>query len=52
MEQLFSQSSDIGRRRTLAREVPPAERHVWRRLRNRQVAGLKFRRQHGMGCRP
>ena len=29
--------------------MTPAERHLWRYLRNRQVEGLKFRRQQPMG---
>ena len=40
----------IGRKldlaRQLRREVTPAERHAWSLLRNRQLLGLKFRRQH------
>ena len=30
-------------------ESTPAERLLWRRLRNRQLAGFKFRRQHPVG---
>lgn len=32
--------------RQLRRRSTPAERHTWTLLRNRQVLGLKFRRQH------
>lgn len=32
--------------RQLRREPTPAERHTWSLLRNRQLLGLKFRRQH------
>ncbi len=32
--------------RQLRRVASPAERHAWSLLRNRQVLGLKFRRQH------
>ncbi len=29
--------------------MTPAERMLWERLRNRQLGGLKFRRQHPLG---
>ena len=32
--------------RALRNDGTDAERHLWRRLRNRQVLGLRFRRQH------
>ena len=32
--------------RRLRRESTPAERHAWSLLRDRQLLGLKFRRQH------
>jgi very-short-patch-repair endonuclease len=35
--------------RRLRREETPAERALWRVLRNRAVNGLRFRRQHPMG---
>jgi very-short-patch-repair endonuclease len=36
--------------RQLQRKYPtPAEHRLWTRLRNRQVDGYKFRRQHGFG---
>jgi very-short-patch-repair endonuclease len=34
------------RARELRQEMTPAEKILWQRLRNRQLAGLKFRRQH------
>jgi very-short-patch-repair endonuclease len=34
------------RARELRQEMTPAEKLLWQRLRNRQLAGLKFRRQH------
>ncbi|MEA3345439.1 MAG: endonuclease domain-containing protein, partial [Chloroflexota bacterium] len=37
------------RARQLRREMTPAERILWDRLRNRQFLGLKFRRQHPLG---
>jgi very-short-patch-repair endonuclease len=33
----------------MRREPTPAERTLWRALRDRQLAGLKFRRQHPIG---
>ncbi|MCY1310873.1 hypothetical protein D9M70_611130 [compost metagenome] len=35
--------------RALRRSSADAERHLWRRLRARQLGGLKFRRQHPEG---
>ena len=35
--------------RRLRREMTDAERLLWAQLRQRQVAGLKFRRQHPLG---
>ena len=35
--------------RRLRRKLTDAERKLWSRLRNRQVANLKFRRQHPLG---
>jgi very-short-patch-repair endonuclease len=37
------------RARELRQEMTPAEELLWSRLRNRQLSGLKFRRQHPMG---
>ena len=37
------------RARELRRDMTPAERVLWGRLRNRQLEGLKFRRQHPLG---
>ena len=34
---------------TLRRERTEAEDHVWQRLRNRQIGGLKWRFQHSIG---
>ena len=41
--------SKIDRARRLRREAPPAERALWRLLRDRRLAGLKFRRQRPVG---
>ena len=35
--------------RTLRKDPTQAERVLWRRLRRRQLAGFKFRRQHAVG---
>ena len=35
--------------RILRREQTPAEQRLWSAIRNRQLAGLKFRRQHPYG---
>jgi very-short-patch-repair endonuclease len=37
------------RAQQLRREDTPAEAMLWSRLRNRQLNGLKFRRQHPIG---
>ncbi|WP_372528712.1 endonuclease domain-containing protein [Piscinibacter sp.] len=37
------------RARELRRASPDAERALWRRLRDRQLGGYKFRRQHPVG---
>ncbi len=39
----------VGRARKLRREQTPAEAKLWACLRDRQLAGLKFRRQHPIG---
>ena len=35
--------------RELRRQMTPAEARLWEALRDRRLAGLKFRRQHGVG---
>ncbi|HEY4485368.1 MAG TPA: endonuclease domain-containing protein [Nitrospiria bacterium] len=39
----------VYRRRELRKVMTPVENHLWLRLRYKQVAGIKFRRQHGIG---
>jgi very-short-patch-repair endonuclease len=39
----------VDRARNLRREQTSAEARLWSALRNRQLAGLKFRRQHPYG---
>jgi very-short-patch-repair endonuclease len=41
--------SSVERARTLRQTATAAERRLWWRLRARQLGGLKFRRQHGIG---
>jgi very-short-patch-repair endonuclease len=36
--------------RTLRKDSTDAERWLWQRLRNRELLGWKFRRQHPIGC--
>ncbi len=43
------ESRSVNRARRLRRDQTDAERAVWRLLSNRQVGGLKFRRQHPIG---
>lgn len=35
--------------RALRRSLPPAERRLWARIRNKQLDGFRFRRQHTVG---
>ncbi|MGH9893168.1 MAG: endonuclease domain-containing protein [bacterium] len=49
MTRTFNRSSDTEKRRRLRRESPLAEQRLWLRLRNRQLMGYRFRRQHGVG---
>jgi very-short-patch-repair endonuclease len=42
-------SKSIGRARNLRRNMTDAEKRLWSVLRNRQLAGCKFRRQHPVG---
>src|SRR4051812_15713439 len=37
------------RRRKLRRSLTPAEASLWRALKNSQLSGRKFRRQHSVG---
>ena len=42
-------NQDRSRERELRRNQTEAERHLWRFLRNRQLLGYRFRRQHPIG---
>ncbi|MEO1015139.1 MAG: endonuclease domain-containing protein [Pseudomonadota bacterium] len=35
--------------KALRKDMPPAERRLWAKLRNRQLGGFRFRRQHTVG---
>jgi len=39
----------LARAREMRHPMTPAEAKLWARLRNRQLDGLKFRRQHAIG---
>ena len=39
----------ITRARGLRQNMPPAQRQLWRLLRDRRFAGYKFRREHSLG---
>src|SRR3954464_8141528 len=40
----------LARAREMRKEPAPAEKKLWRCLRDRQLNGFKFRRQHPMGA--
>ncbi len=48
MTELYNKTSEREKRRSLRNNMPPAEKIVWERLRNRQVEGCKFRRQYSI----
>lgn len=41
---------NVDRARGLRRAMTDAEQLLWRHLRNRQLSGFKFRRQHEISC--
>jgi len=47
MQRLPQQTKTFSRQ--LRSDMTDAEQHLWRRLRMRQILGLKFRRQHPVG---
>ncbi|MGI4788776.1 MAG: endonuclease domain-containing protein [Janthinobacterium lividum] len=49
MTNYFNRSEVKDKRRTLRQSETAAETLLWERLRDRQVAGLKFRRQNSVG---
>ncbi|MEL6319257.1 MAG: endonuclease domain-containing protein [Cyanobacteria bacterium J06626_14] len=48
MTRIFNRRSDKAKRQRLRNNMPRAEIILWSRLRLRQVAGVKFRRQYGV----
>ncbi|MEL6490300.1 MAG: endonuclease domain-containing protein [Cyanobacteria bacterium J06621_3] len=48
MTEIFNRRRDTPKRQRLRNDSPRAERILWRRLRRRQIAGFKFRRQYGV----
>ena len=49
MGRLYNRRAQKGVRRHLRRAATPAEVALWGALRRRQLGGLRFRRQHGVG---
>lgn len=49
MQDLMNRADYKERRKSLRNHGTCAEAVLWRMLKNRQVQGLKFRRQHGIG---
>ncbi len=48
MTELFNRREFTPLRRRLRHDMPPAERHLWPHLRQRQLENCKFRRQYGI----
>jgi len=49
MERIFNKKYNLGKRRKLRKNSTEAERLLWSKLRNKQLLGLKFYRQYGVG---
>jgi very-short-patch-repair endonuclease len=49
MGQVFNKASEKNRRRALRQHMPEAEVILWSKLKGRQCAGQKFRRQYSIG---
>jgi very-short-patch-repair endonuclease len=49
MTMVFNKPSVKGRRKQLRRSMPEAEVIVWSQLKNKQISGIKFRRQYSIG---
>ena len=49
MTKIYNRLPDKDKRKSLRNDSPPAERALWQHLRNRQLSGYRFRRQHGIG---
>ena len=48
MTELYNQTSQREKRRSLRNDMPPAEKIVWTVLKGRQIEGCKFRRQYSI----
>ena len=49
MTRLFNQASEKEKRRSLRKNMPPAETILWSKLRGKSLHGYKFRRQYSIG---
>ncbi len=49
MTKIFNKRTEIGKRKILRRNTPVPENILWQYLKNRKVAGQKFRRQFSIG---
>ena len=49
MTELFNRSSEKDLKRSLRKELTPAEAELWSRLRRGQLRGHRFRRQYSIG---
>ena len=49
MSKVFNRPREKAKRQRLRNEMPRAEKLLWSKLRGRQLAGLRFRRQYGVG---
>ncbi len=49
MTMVFNKASIKGKRKQLRRSMPEAEVILWSQLKNRQISGIKFRRQYSVG---
>jgi very-short-patch-repair endonuclease len=48
MTELYNRTSEKAKRRLLRQSIPPAEQRIWGRLRCRQLANCRFRRQYSI----
>ena len=49
MAEVFNRALHKSKRQVLRKNMPPAEQLLWARLRRRQLEGIRFRRQYGVG---
>jgi len=50
MTELYNKTSEKDKRQYLRNNMPLAEQLVWARLKGKQIAGCKFRRQYSVGA--